>query len=109
MPLPIVAGLGAIIIQALMWFFRSQIGRILMLGLAWFGVNYVTLKVVIDPAVEILNGVMNGASSGPGLAPVMYQWMMVLKFPGALSMVVSAYVTKVGIQSSKPFFQKAVT
>lgn len=99
------------IVDAGVWLVGSQIGRALLLAMAWFGVNYVTLKVVLDPAITILQNTMSGASvgsAGSQLA-VMWAWMLVLKFPGALNMVVSAYVTKVAVKGGTGVFKKVVS
>lgn len=109
--MPLLAPIVAWIIQAGTWLVGSQVGRIILLGLAWFGVNYVTLTVVLDPAVEALQAVMDGASaSGSGsMAGLMWEWMLVFKFPGALNMVVSAYVTKLGVNGATGVFKKVTT
>lgn len=99
------------IIEACTWLITTQLGRILLLGMAWFGVNYVTLRVVLDPVISVLNGSLDGASSGASgsILSFMWAWMLVLKFPGALNMVVSAYVTKVAVKGGTGVFKKVTS
>jgi Protein of unknown function (DUF2523) len=105
--------LVAWICSAGVWLVESQIGRMILLAMAWFGLNYVTIKVVLDPVMDVLHDVMNGAASASGgygtvagYAALMYSWMVVLKFPGALTMVCSAYITKAAAKSGSGFFKK---
>ena len=104
--MPILIG---IIVQAGMWIFRSRIGFILAAGLAWLGINLVTFKVVLGPAIELLNNTMaSAAAAGSSTLPgVMWQWFQVLQFPGALQMVVTAYVTRQGMKAGLIAIAKA--
>ena len=101
MPLPIAAGVAG----ALLWVFKSRIGLFIASALVWMGINYGTLTIVLEPTIALLEGHMAAAqaggsgSSGVGLA--MWQWMDVLEFDRAASMIVSAYVTRAGVTAAR--------
>lgn len=95
------------IVEALVWVFRSRIGFILAAGLAWLGINLVTFNVVLEPAIDILNGALNNAEGASGIGHTMWQWFQVLQFPGALQMVVTAYATRAGIKAGLIAISKA--
>lgn len=89
------------IIQALLWVFRTRVGTLILSVLVWAGISYGTVHVVLQPAMTALNNTLSAASSASGLGAVMYQWIQVLHFPGALAMVVSAYASKAALTAGK--------
>jgi hypothetical protein len=100
--------LVAIIIQALVWVFRSRIGLFILSALAWLGLTYGTQKVVVQPAIEALQGYLTGMGSSSGLGAAAFAWVGVLKFDVACTMMISAITTKLGVGAAKVVLMRKV-
>jgi hypothetical protein len=103
--------LWGIIVDAGVWLFRSRIGLFIMSALAWLGINYGTVKIVLDPTIALINGYldnMHGGAAG-SVSQAMWQWVGVLHFDRALTMIISAYVTKTSISNLRLRWFKAGT
>lgn len=94
------------LIAALSWLFRSRIGLWVMTALAWLGINFGTIKMVIDPAIDLLKGYAQGLGGGGQLGATAMQWMGVLNFDRALTMIISAVAAKHAIMQGRLFLFK---
>lgn len=94
------------IVSGLVWVFKNRIGLFIAQALAWAGLTYGTTKVVIEPAIDMLENYMLAMGDGGDLGAAAFQWIGVLKFDVACTMMMSAYVTKLGVQSAKVFLMK---
>ena len=98
----------AVLLTGLRYLFLSRIGLFIATALVWLGVNFITMKVVIEPAIAMLQSfAQGGGGSGAGeYWTIATQWAGVLNFDRALSMVVSAYVTHKALSASRLFLAK---
>lgn len=94
------------IVRALVWVFASRIGLFIFQALAWAGLTWGTAKVVIQPTLDLLHGYLTGMSGSSSLGTAAFQWIGVLKFDVACTMIMSAYVTKLGVSATKVFLKK---
>jgi len=101
--MPILVG---IIIDAIVWVFESRIGLFILSALVWLGISYGTQTIVIGPAITALQGYVSGMSSGSGMGAVAFNWIGVLRFDVALTMVISAYSTRVSVGAAKVLLKK---
>lgn len=100
MPAPLalfgMAGIVAAGTQALRWLFMSRLGLFIASALTWLGIGLVANTFVLGPTVQLLQDFASGsAGSGGGeLYNTAKQWAGVLNFDKALTMIISAYVTR---------------
>lgn len=102
MPLPIIAP----VIGALVWTFKSRIGLFIASALAWAGLTYGTSKIVIQPTLDLIEAKLQGMGSGGDLGQAISAWMGVLQFDVAVTMIMSAYATKMAVGATKVFLAK---
>lgn len=95
------------IISAIVWVFKSRIGLFLAQALAWAGLTYGASKVLVDPAVALLEAKVAAMSGAGGLAATAFNWMGVLRFDVACTMIMSAYTIKLSANAAKVFLRKA--
>lgn len=95
------------IVQAFMWVMRSKLGYFIAAALLWLGINITAVTVVVQPAIDMLTAMANNAGSAQGdLGAVAFQWMGVLRFDQALTMIISAYATRNLIHNGRIMFFK---
>lgn len=98
--------IGALI-AGLAWLFKSRIGLWVMTAMAWLGINFGTIKMVVEPAIDLLKGYAQGMGGGSGeLGATAMQWFGVLQFDRALTMVISAVAAKHAIMQGRLFLFK---
>ena len=90
----------AILVNALRILFMSRIGLIIVSALAWLGLSFGTKKVAIQPAIDALTSYMNFGGGG-SLAAAAIAYMGVLRFDTAVSMIISAYLTRNGVKAAR--------
>lgn len=99
--------LVAAIMSGLAWLFKSQIGLFIMTALAWLGINFGTVKLVVEPAIELLQGYARSMGGGSGdLGATAVQWLGVLQFDKALTMIISAVAIKHGVMAGRLYLFK---
>lgn len=107
--MPIIAW----IISALVWTFKSRIGLFIASALVWMGINYGTITMVLEPTITLLEGYMAAGTGGGGgndLAATMFNWMGVLQFDRAATMIISAYLTRQALASARlAWFKRGTT
>jgi len=100
MPAIIAALLGG-----LRMLFASRLGTWIVGAMVWAGVGLFSTKVVLQPTIDQLEGFVNQLGSGE-MGATALQWAGVLKFDVAITMVVSAYVTRHAVSATKLFLGK---
>ncbi|WDS36968.1 DUF2523 family protein [Pseudoxanthomonas sp.] len=102
--MPVVWGL---LVSAFGWLIKSRIGLWIMTAMAWLGINWGTLKIVVEPAMDALTNAAHSFGSGSGtMGATAVAWAGVLKLDKALTMVISAYATKHSILQGRLFLFK---
>lgn len=100
--MPLLAPIVTAILTGLMWLFKSRIGLFIATAMAWLGINWGTMKLAVEPAIDLLTGYAQQAGSGGGeLGAIATQWMGVMNFDRALTMVISAIAAKYAIMQGR--------
>lgn len=86
--------------------FASRMGLWIAGALAWLGVSLGSSKLLIEPAIDQLRAYMTAGMSGGNLGADAIAWAGVLNFDVAVTMIISAYVTRQGVQAGRLFLQK---
>jgi hypothetical protein len=121
-PLLMVGGLGALaqrlsagaivagIVTGISYMYRTKLGLFIMMAMVWLGINFASLKIVLEPAIDLLLGYANGGGgSGGEYATVAWGWLGVMNFDKALTMIVSAVVTRHATMQGRLFlFRRGV-
>lgn len=117
MPVWLAAGLGSIFggifrslwpkaVQAVMWLAKSRLGLVIATAFAWLGINFATVKIILEPAIDFLTDSASAGYGGGEFGAVATQWMGLLQFDRALTMIISAVVAKHAIMSGRLFLFK---
>jgi hypothetical protein len=106
--MPLLAPLLEALLTGLAWLFRNRIGQWIMAALAWFGISWGTYHFAVQPWLNMLQSHVTGIGGGEWGA-VAAQWVGVLNFDKACTMVGSAVAAKYGLQSAKAFLVKTPT
>lgn len=125
MPIPIIIGAGSFVsmlvaglsrgliragVPALIWLFKSKLGYFVAAAFLWLGMNWATLNIVLGPTLDLVRGYAEsgGGFGGQGgdLAAKAAQWGGVLNLDKALTMVLSAYVTRNGLLNARLYLFK---
>lgn len=96
----------AAFMEGLAWLFKNQLGRWVLSACLFLGISWGTQHVAVAPFIDYVKGVANGAGSGGHLAETMINWAGVLQFDKAISMILSAVTTKMGISAGRLFLQR---
>ncbi|CAD7716636.1 hypothetical protein LMG31884_22630 [Xanthomonas hydrangeae] len=95
------------LVTALAWLFKSRIGLWIMTAFVWLGINFGTIKMVVEPAIDLLTGYAQSMGSGNGeLGATALAWFGVMQFDKALTMVISAVAAKHAIMQGRLFLFK---
>lgn len=98
----------AALLQGLRYLFMSRLGLFLATALVWLGINLSTINLVLEPTIDLLTGFAQGSNGGGGeYWGIAQSYAGVLNFDRAITMVVSAYVTKVTIMKARLFLFKS--
>jgi hypothetical protein len=98
----IIAG----IITGITHLFKTKLGLFLMTAMLWLGINWGTIKIIIEPAIDLLYGYAQGGMGGGPYAAAAMQWLGVMQFDRAITMVVSAIVSKNAVMQGRLFLFK---
>ena len=97
----------AVLINALRILFFSRLGLFIMSALVWLGINFTTVKLVLDPTIDLLRGFTENIGGGTGYwVQTASAWAGVMNFDRAITMVISAVVTKHAIMQGRLFLFK---
>lgn len=90
---PLIVAIGTLM--------KSRLGMFILAAMLWLGINFTTLKIIIEPALDVLTGLAQQAGTGGatqfGMAAA--QYMGIMKFDLAITMVISAIVARNLVQS----------
>jgi hypothetical protein len=103
--MPILAALIPILLTGLRIMLMAKIGAFCAKLLLFFGFSWATNEFAVEPAMDFLEAHMHSMPGGE-YGNMMVQWLGVLHFDVAVSMVLSAYVAAWGIKSAKVFLMK---
>ena len=93
--------------QGLRWLLMSRLGLIIASAMLWLGINLATVNLVLEPLIDQLRGFADSTGSGGGsLYAAARAWAGVLRFDQALTMVISAYVTKHAVMAGRLYLFK---
>jgi hypothetical protein len=100
-----VAFLVGWIIQAVLWLFKNRIGFMILQILLWLGLTVATSTVIVAPVIAEIKSYAN-LSGGGVWGVVALQWLGVLRFDRALTMLFGAYTTRMAAGAGKAFLRK---
>lgn len=95
----------AALLQGLRLLISTRLGTWIVGALVWMGLGLFSTKVVLGPTINQLESFVGQLGSGDMGASAL-QWAGVLKFDVAITMVVSAYVTRHAVTATKLFLGK---
>ena len=98
----IIAG----IITGIGYLLRTQIGLIFVSGLLWLGVNFATIKIFVQPSLDLLYSYMQGGGAGGQFGATAMQWLGVMQLDKAATMVGSAVLLKHTVMQGRLFLFK---
>lgn len=80
---------------------KSRLGMFILAAMMWLGINFTTVKIIIEPALDVLTGYAQAAGQGGGSAVAMAaaQYMGIMKLDLAITMIISAIVSRNLVQS----------
>lgn len=88
---------------------KSRLGLFIATAFIWLGINFASLNLVIQPTIDILTGFAQDAGSGGGVgefAQAASSYMGILQFDRALTMIISAVITKYALLQGRLFLFK---
>ena len=106
-----MGALGAlvpILINMLRMMLFVHAGKIVVGILGFLGINFVAQRFVVDPGLDYIRSLMATGPSGEFGAYAM-QWMGILRFDQAVSMLLSAWVMVQTIKSGKLLLGKVTS
>lgn len=104
------ASVGAVvagIVTGVTYMFKTKLGLFIVTAMIWLGINFASLKIVVEPAIDLLLGYASQPGTGGGdFAAVAWGWMGVLNFDRAITMVVSAVGTRLATARARLFLMR---
>lgn len=101
------AGIVAGVVSGITYMYRTKLGLFVAGAMVWLGINFATIKLTVEPAIELLLGYADsGSMAGGEFTTTAIGWMGVLQFDKAITMVVSAIVTKTVLLKGRLFLFK---
>lgn len=75
---------------------KTRLGMFLLAAMMWLGINFTTVKIIIEPALDVLTGYAQQAGTGGATAIGMAaaQYMGIMKLDLAITMIVSAIISR---------------
>lgn len=103
------AAIVAAIISGITHMYKTKLGLFVVAAMLWMGINFATIKIAIEPAIHLLrqyseNGVGGGGVGDFGATAV--AWLGVLQFDRAITMIISAVITKHAVMQGRLFLFK---
>lgn len=93
----IVTGIGTLL--------RSRSGLFVVGAMTWLGLSFGTHKIFTEPTLDMIESHMH-TNMGGDLGVTMMQWLGVMRFDEAVSMIVSAYAIRKAAQAGKVILQR---
>lgn len=103
------AAAGAVVagvVSGITHMYKTKLGLFLMGAMIWLGINFATIKIIIEPAIDLLEGYADGGLGGGPYASMAIQWLGVLNFDKAITMIISAIVSKHAVMQGRLFLFK---
>jgi len=91
---------------ALIYAAKTRIGLIVMSALVWLGINFSTMNLVIDPILDALRGFTTNSFGGNQYGQIMSQFAGILQVDRCITMIISAYVTRIALTKGRMFLWK---
>lgn len=87
--------------------FKTRLGLFIATAMLWLGINFGTMKMVVEPALDLLYGFVNGGGGAGGqFGAAAMQWMGVMNLDRAVTMIGSAVLIKKAMLSGRLFLFK---
>jgi hypothetical protein len=97
--------IGALV-SAFFWMIKSRIGLFMSTALVWLGINFASVKLVVEPIYNQLTAYATPGGSTNEIATAMWQYMGLMNFDKALTMIISAVAAKKALTSGRLFLFK---
>lgn len=97
---PLVTGIGLLL--------KSRLGLFIASALVWLGINFTTIKLVIEPAITMLEGLTQNVGTGGAsdFAAAASGYIGIMQMDRAVTMIVSAVITKHAVMQGRLFLFK---
>jgi hypothetical protein len=96
----------AALLDGLEWLFSTRLGLWIVQAFAFVGLSFGTQHLIVAPALSQLQTLATSGMGSTTFSGLALQWMGVLNFDKALSMIVSAVTTKYAVTAGRLFLQK---
>lgn len=93
--------------SGILWLFKNRIGQMVTALLAWAGVTLATYNFGVQPFLDQLRNYAQAGAGGGQYAVVAMQWMGLLNFDKAITMILSAVAAKHAVNAGRVFFRRA--
>ena len=102
------AAVAASVVAGITYMYKTKLGLFVMAAMVWLGINFATIKMAIEPAIDLLRQYADGGlgQGGGEFADTAIAWMGVLNFDKALTMIISAVITKHAVMQGRLFLFK---
>lgn len=97
--------LAALLVNVFRWLLFTYAGKLVLSVLVFFGLSFTTQKLVTAPFTGAIQAMATATPSGE-FAALAVQWMGVLNFDRALTMICAAFVTAQTIKAGKVALSK---
>jgi hypothetical protein len=94
------------VIRGIGWLFKSRLGLFISSAFVWLGINFGTIKLVIEPTINQLKQFSQSGAAGGELGAIAMQWAGMLNLDRAITMIISAIVAKHAIMQGRLFLFK---
>lgn len=89
------------------WLFRNRLGQWLAAALAWMGLAWATNKFAVQPWVDAMHAHLQTSGVGGGeVGAAMIEYLGLLNFFKACSMIASAVTAKFAANAARAFLVK---
>lgn len=106
--MPAVLGwIGSGIVSGVMWLFKNKIGQMITAAFAFLGISIASYSLGVKPFLDQLENMASAGLGGGEFASVALQWLGLLNFDKALTMIMSAVAAKHAVTAGRAFFKKA--
>lgn len=93
----VVTGIGTL--------FKSRLGLFITSAMLWLGINFATIKLAVEPAIDMLYSYAQ-SSGGGQYGAIAMQWMGVLNLDKAITMIGSAVMMKHAVMQGRLYLFK---
>ncbi len=94
---PMLVGLG--------YMMKTRLGLFIATAFLWLGINFASINLIIEPTIDVLTGAVNNVRTGGtgAAAGALSQYVGLMQFDKAITMVVSAVITKHALLKGRLF------